>query len=182
MSPCHVTYCEACLWPSDHMISWRPLISQPSFPKNKELFWIAYMDYPGVGGVWLVDWCTRRRGAVYDCTYGWSTRERCSTGGLVHFGPSRRALKTRSRSSLFFYFLFFSSQKKYWCFYSHRSRVQYLPYAGFLKRNLASSTNWQIIWLFLRIDSKFSSFSEFTANSDLSPTLQSIRVFFPMYY
>ena len=27
--------------------------------KNKELFWIAYLDRPCVGGVRLVDWCTR---------------------------------------------------------------------------------------------------------------------------
>ena len=28
--------------------------------KNKELFWIAYMDWPRVGGVLLVDWCTHQ--------------------------------------------------------------------------------------------------------------------------
>ena len=29
-------------------------------PKNKELFWIAYMDRPCVGGVQIVDWWTRQ--------------------------------------------------------------------------------------------------------------------------
>ena len=50
------------------------LLTNSQSPKNKELFWIAYMDPPRVGGVQLVDWCTRR--------------------------PTRTALKTRSCSGL----------------------------------------------------------------------------------
>ena len=58
--------------------------------KNKELFRIAHMHRPRVGGVRLEDWCTRRpthralkRGVVLDCIHGSSTRGRCSTSGLV---------------------------------------------------------------------------------------------------
>ena len=87
-----------------------------------------------VGGVWLVDWCTRRptcralkRGVVPHCTRGRSTR---GMGGvrLVDWcicGPTHRALKTRSRSELIFF-----NNKKYWCFYLHRLRDSVSPASG----------------------------------------------------
>ena len=58
-------------------------------PKKGEVF-RGVVDRPRVGGVQIVDWCTRqptrralKRGVVPDCTHGSSTRGRCLTGGLV---------------------------------------------------------------------------------------------------
>ena len=67
--------------------------------KNKELFQIAPVEGPRMGGVWLLDWCI------------------C--------GPTLRALKMRSRSGMNFFLSSFS--KKYWCFYLHWSRDSVSP-------------------------------------------------------
>ena len=69
------------------------------------LFWIVYMDRPRVGGVWLVDWCTRQ-----------PTHRALKTRSCSRFQPwkvhawevfdwficglTRRAFKTRSHSGL----------------------------------------------------------------------------------
>ena len=74
-------------------------------PKNKEMFWIAYMDRPRVGGVQLVDWCTcqptHRALRTGSCSrlhpwmgHAWEVFDWCI------FGPTHIALKTRSCSGL----------------------------------------------------------------------------------
>ena len=124
ISPSHAIYFKASHWPpkpppcrlvdcsrvgglvevsaTDSEESLRPTRKSP---KNKELFWIAYMDRPRVGGAWLVDWCTRRPSLKNNELFQIAPMKGSRVGGvqLVDWcicGPTCRALKTRSRSKL----------------------------------------------------------------------------------
>ena len=77
-------------------------------PKNEEFFWIAYMDRPHVGGVWLVDWCTRQSTRRALRTKSCSRLHPCMVHAWYVFdwcncGTTHRAIKTRSRSELNFF-------------------------------------------------------------------------------
>ena len=45
MSPPRVIYYKASHWPSNHMISSRPLIVQPSFPPSGGLFYFIFIIF-----------------------------------------------------------------------------------------------------------------------------------------
>ena len=126
---------------------------------KKELFWIAYMDCPCMGGLSLVDWC--------------------------NWGPTHRALKTRIYSRLYpwkvhvwevfdwwtrafvdqliepqklevvldWFFLLFCSPltKKYWCFYFHRLRDSVSP--------VCEIWNHQFELIFQKVFTKTNRFS-----------------------
>ena len=80
------------------------LLTDSYILKNEELFQIAPVEGPCMGGIRLVDWCM------------------C--------GPTCRVLKTRSRSRLNLFCILFQ-QKNYGCFYLHRSRDLVSPVCRF---------------------------------------------------